>query len=41
MLAAIAGGVVADVRTNPDLKPLLGDPRVKRLLDAALRSKPG
>jgi tetratricopeptide (TPR) repeat protein len=29
---AIEGGVVADVRTNPDLKPLLADPALRRLL---------
>jgi Flp pilus assembly protein TadD len=33
-LAAVEGGVVADVRTNPDLKPLLGDARVQQLLAA-------
>jgi Flp pilus assembly protein TadD len=29
---AVEGGVVADVRTNPDLKPLLEDPSLRRLL---------
>jgi Flp pilus assembly protein TadD len=29
---AIEGGVVSDVRTNPDLKPLLGDPLLRQRL---------
>jgi tetratricopeptide (TPR) repeat protein len=29
---AIEGGVIADVRTSPDLKPLLGDPSIRKLL---------
>ena len=31
-LAAIGGGVVSDVRTNPDLKPILSDPRLRQRL---------
>jgi len=29
---AIEGGVLADVRTSPDLKPLLADPAIQKLL---------
>jgi hypothetical protein len=29
---ALQGGSVVDVRTNPDLKPLLDDPAVRELL---------
>jgi len=31
-LRAVEGGVVADVRTNPDLRPLLEDPALKKAL---------
>ena len=29
---AVEGGVVADVRTNPDLRPVLADPALKKAL---------
>jgi tetratricopeptide (TPR) repeat protein len=41
MLSAIEGGVVVDVRTNPDLKPMLGDPRVQRLLNGTTHPAAG
>ena len=31
-LRAVEGGVEADVRTNPDLKPVLGDPALRKAL---------
>ncbi len=33
-LIALQGGVAADIRTNPDLRPLLGDPRLRAALAA-------
>ena len=33
---AIQGGAVGDVRSNPDLQPLLSDPTIRDLLDRAL-----
>ena len=32
-LEAIKGGVIADLKTNPDLKAILGDPAVSRALE--------
>jgi serine/threonine-protein kinase len=36
-LRAIEGGVVSDVRTNPDLKPLLSDPALRQRLPSSMR----
>lgn len=33
-LAAVQGGVVADVQTNPDLQPLLNDPAIEEVLSS-------